>query len=89
MQSPYISHTYDPIMDMSLSINHASSVETALKQSITPEILDGDEKIKCPMLVPPSTQSILLFIKKSNIPSSRRIQHPQFKQTKKTKKKNY
>jgi len=44
----YESNTYDPFLDLSLEINHASSVDKALKRFTAIESLDGANKYKCP-----------------------------------------
>ena len=44
----YESNTYDPFLDLSLEINHASSVEKALRRFTAGESLDGANKYKCP-----------------------------------------
>jgi ubiquitin carboxyl-terminal hydrolase 36/42 len=44
----YESNTYDPFLDLSLEINHASSVDKALKRFTAGESLDGANKYKCP-----------------------------------------
>jgi ubiquitin carboxyl-terminal hydrolase 36/42 len=47
-QCNYESNTYDPFLDLSLEINHASSVDKALKRFTAGESLDGANKYKCP-----------------------------------------
>jgi ubiquitin carboxyl-terminal hydrolase 36/42 len=47
-QCNYESNTYDPFLDLSLEINHASSVDKALKRFTAGEALDGANKYKCP-----------------------------------------
>ena len=44
----YESNTYDPILDISLEISRAASVEKALQRYTTGEVLDGSNKYKCP-----------------------------------------
>lgn len=44
----YESNTYDPFLDLSLEINKASSVKRALQHFTMPEVLDGDNKYRCP-----------------------------------------
>jgi ubiquitin carboxyl-terminal hydrolase 36/42 len=47
-QCGYESNTYDPFLDLSLEITHASSVEAALQRFTAGEVLDGSNKYKCP-----------------------------------------
>lgn len=47
-QCGYESNTYDPFLDLSLEINHASSLEKALHRFTAGETLDGANKYKCP-----------------------------------------
>ena len=42
------SNTYDPILDISLEINRAASVEKALQRYTAGEALDGANKYRCP-----------------------------------------
>lgn len=44
----YESNTYDPILDLSLEISRAASVEKALQRYTAGETLDGSNKYKCP-----------------------------------------
>lgn len=47
-QCGYESNTYDPFLDLSLEINHAHTIEKALKLFTAVEVLDGGNKYKCP-----------------------------------------
>lgn len=42
------SNTYDPFLDISLEINHASSVKKAFERFTSSESLDGSNMYKCP-----------------------------------------
>lgn len=49
LESNYISNTYDPFVGLSLQLNHCNSVEKALAHFVAPDILDDDNKYKCPL----------------------------------------
>lgn len=44
----YESSTYEAFMDLSLEINRASGVQRALQHFTAKELLDGDNKYRCP-----------------------------------------
>ncbi|KAL9644572.1 hypothetical protein ABK040_015311 [Willaertia magna] len=47
-ETNYISNTYDPFIDIELQLSNCSSIEKALQNYITPDLLDGKNKYKCP-----------------------------------------
>lgn len=44
----YTSSTFDPFLDLSLEINKASSLTRALQHFTAAEVLDGDNRYRCP-----------------------------------------
>jgi hypothetical protein len=44
----YTSATFDPFLDLSLEINKAGSVGRALAHFTAEEVLDGDNRYRCP-----------------------------------------
>lgn len=44
----YTSATFDPFLDLSLEINKASSLSRALQHFTAEEVLDGDNRYRCP-----------------------------------------
>ncbi|KAI8462774.1 MAG: hypothetical protein J3K34DRAFT_372984 [Monoraphidium minutum] len=44
----YESSTYDPFLDLSLEINQASTLQRALQHFTAAEVLDGDNRYRCP-----------------------------------------
>ena len=47
----YESNTFDPFLDVSLEVNKVDSLRGALQRFTTGEVLDGDNRYKCPKQV--------------------------------------